>query len=80
MPDIAMCATTSCAVANVCYRYRATPCQRQFWADWPAEAKAKLPIHCEGFISLRYASTQLSPENPELPPAAAFPTLQMGPK
>lgn len=34
MPDIAMCVNKSCHMREQCYRFRATPSERQAYADF----------------------------------------------
>jgi hypothetical protein len=53
MPDISMCLSTSCPSRLTCYRFTATPSERQTYADfrpdesgkcdyyWPIETETK---------------------------------------
>ena len=46
-PDITMCVARNCPIRTKCYRYGATPSDRQSWADFSRKGMTK---DCEHFM------------------------------
>lgn len=46
MPELAMCQKKDCPDKNICYRYRAVPCEEQSYGDFnpPRECEDYLPL------------------------------------
>jgi len=56
MPDICMCAAKYCAIKSRCYRFAATPNERQTMSDFSLDSQSSLwlgemrKMNCEWFF------------------------------
>jgi len=54
MPDISMCRNSGCKASTYCYRFQATPSQRQSYASFAPDKEGK----CEHFVPTSYLRSE----------------------
>ena len=68
MPDISMCANKTCHLRAMCYRARATPSERQSYAEFKPEADGT----CHRFSQLSPLEQRLFEERDKLETAVTI--------